>query len=111
MCFHAGIAHERLYLFEMMTSRPVLTEDEILLKAESCARGLLAYGDEVGKWTQARIIANEIRDAAGSGPSALTSDRKVCDLALNLWSRERSIGKLYLSVNSRLRGIVAIPPW
>jgi hypothetical protein len=108
MGFHPSAMPDRLCSFETMTSRSMHTEEKVLEIAESCAISLLRYGEDTGNDDQARQIVAELHAAAKSDKSKLKCAINVRHLALNIYSREVSIGKLYSAVNARLRRVKCI---
>ena len=88
--FHPSATPDKLASFEIPTCRSLHTKEEILMLADSCADSLVQYGREVGLEGPAERIADVTRAA---DPSVLICAGKAADLALNIYSREDSIGR------------------
>jgi hypothetical protein len=90
------------------TGGSMLSDEDVLSLVLPAWRGLLRCGSACGFGAEACVISSELQGAAKSGVSKSVRAYEVCRLALEVYSRESGLGKLFYIVNSRLRRVRSI---
>jgi hypothetical protein len=90
------------------TGGSMLNDDEVLALARSASQTIFRFGCACGLGDQAQLISNELQNAGQSRKSKSQRAYEVCRRALELYSRESGIGKLFYIVNSRLLTVKSI---